>query len=190
MNLMWTIARSSGLIATLLLSAVVALGILSSADMGSRRWPRFITAGLHRRIAYLACAMLALHLVAVIVDSYVDIGVLDLIVPFTSSYERLAVGLGAISVDLLIVLLATSLARRHLPFRLWQVVHVVAYAVWPLAILHGLLAGTDDWLALGVSMIGTLAVGAVALTRVFNHLERRPQEPHVPAESRVLVNSR
>ena len=65
MNLMWTIARSSGLIATLLLSAVVALGILSSADMGSRRWARYITAGLHRRIAYLACAMLALHLVAV-----------------------------------------------------------------------------------------------------------------------------
>lgn len=171
MSLLWIISRSSGLMATLLLSAVVALGILSSADTGSRRWSRFLTSGLHRRLAYLACTMLGLHVLAVVVDTYVDIGALNVFIPFTSSYERFAIGLGAISFDLLIVLMATSLTRRHLPFRLWQVIHLAAYAIWPLAILHGVLAGTDDWLTLAVSAAGALTVGTVALLRLFNHLD-------------------
>ena len=58
---------------------------------------------------------------------------------------------------------------------MWQVVHVAAHhAIWPLAILHGLLAGTDDLLALGISMAGALAVGSVALFRIFSRATPRP----------------
>ncbi len=187
MNLLWIISRSSGLAAVALLSAVVVLGILSSADFGSRRWSRFVTNGLHRRIAYLACAMLGLHIVAVVADSYVDVGALSVIVPFTSGYERFAVGLGALAVDSMVVIVATSLTRRHLPFRVWQAIHVIAYAAWPLAILHGVLAGSDDLLALGLSMGGALAVAAVALFRVLN---RTTTTRTVPTSAKtVAVNS-
>lgn len=192
MSLLWIIARSSGLMAVALLSAVIALGILSSADFGPRRWSRFVTNGLHRRLAYLACAMLGLHILAIVADSYVTVNLIDVVVPFSSSYERIAVGLGALAFDAMVVLVATSLARRYLPFSMWQVVHVAAYAIWPLAILHGLLAGTDDLLALGISMAGALAVGSVALFRIFSRATPRPAArataaPQSPSATRVVV---
>lgn len=193
MNVLWTIARSSGLIVTILLSAVIALGILSSADMGSRRWSRFLTTGLHRRIAYLTCAVLGIHIAAVVLDNYVDLNVVDALVPFTAEYARFAVGLGAIAVDLLIVLILSSVLRAHLPFTMWQMIHVSAYVIWPLAILHGLLAGTDDWLTLGVSLVGALAVGTVALLRMFNHLDRsrhQAQDHHSTAPAAAAEPAR
>jgi hypothetical protein len=61
MSILWILARSTGLAATVLLSAVMVLGILSSGDFRSRPWSRYLTNGLHRRVAYLACAMLGIQ---------------------------------------------------------------------------------------------------------------------------------
>ena len=189
MNLLWILARTSGLAAVVFLSAVMVLGILSSADFGRRRWSRFVTNGLHRRIAYLACAMLGLHIITVVADSYVDVGAISVMVPFTSGYERFAVGLGALAFDAMVVLIATSLTRQHLPFRVWQMIHVAAYAAWPLAILHGVLAGTDDLLSLALTMICALAVGSVALFRVFNRPTPAPRTTGPPPGAAALQST-
>lgn len=187
MTALWIISRSTGLIAAALLSAAVTLGILTSIDMGSTRWPRFVTQGLHRRIAYLACAILGIHIAAVVADNYVNVDALAVFVPFTSSYERFAVGLGAIAVDLVIIVVATSLLKRHLPHYFWQIVHVSTYALWPLALIHGLLAGSDDLLALGISMIGALSVTSVALWRAFRQV--LTTNPAVSSNSRLNVST-
>jgi len=180
-SILWILARSTGLIATVLLSAVMVLGILSSGDFRSRPWSRYLTNGMHRRVAYLACAMLGIHIAAIVADSYVSVDLLNVVVPFSSSYERFAVGLAAISIDLMLVLVITSLGRRFISFNIWQTVHVVAYAVWPLAILHGILAGTDDLLAWSISLISTLAVATVALVRFFGQSKKPTRRPAVAA---------
>ena len=74
---------------------------------------------MHRRVAYLACAMLGIHIAAIVADSYVSVDLLNVVVPFSSSYERFAVGLAAISIDLMLVLVITSLGRRFISFNIW-----------------------------------------------------------------------
>ena len=55
----------------------------------------------------------------------------------------MAIGLGTLAVDLLLLVVVTSLLRERLPHRLWKAVHLTSYLLWPLAFVHGITAGTD-----------------------------------------------
>ena len=83
-------------------------------------------------------------------DTFVSIPVTAAFVPFVSSYKTFWLGLGAIALDLLLALLATSLLRNRLGHRSWRRVHWLAYACWPIGLVHGLGIGTDRASDLGV----------------------------------------
>ncbi|MFC0532716.1 ferric reductase-like transmembrane domain-containing protein [Phytohabitans kaempferiae] len=157
---LWHVARASGFVSTLLLTATVLLGILGPMRVGTPSWPRFTLAGLHRNISLLTLVLLAIHLAAVAIDSYVPITWADLVVPFVSAYHPFWLGLGTVSFDILLALLVTSLLRPRINPRLWRVLHWSAYLCWPLALVHGLGIGTDalsGW-PLGLSVFCTAAV--------------------------------
>ena len=127
----------------LLLTAGVLLGVMTTGRFSSEQWPRFLTAGLHRNISLLALAFLAVHVGTTVLDEYVSIPVIAVFVPFVSGYKALWLGLGTIASDLMLALLATSLLRNWLGYRLWRWVHWLAYACWPIGLAHGLGIGTD-----------------------------------------------
>ena len=64
-------------------------------------------------------------------------------VPFVAAKSAFWVGLGALSLDLIGVLIVSSLLRRHLGVRLWRALHWLAYLSWPVALAHTLGMGTD-----------------------------------------------
>lgn len=136
-------ARAAGLVTLLLLTASVLLGVITAGRFSSDRWPRFLTAGLHRNISLLVLVFLALHVSTTVFDTFVSIPVAAAFVPFVSSYKTFWLGLGAIALDLLLALSITSLLRNRLGHRSWRRVHWLAYACWPIGLAHGLGAGTD-----------------------------------------------
>jgi len=86
---LWFATRATGIVAFLLLTLVLALGVLSTErGFAGPRWPRFATQALHRNTALLALGLLAVHVATTIVDGYVDMGWATAIVPFSSSYEH------------------------------------------------------------------------------------------------------
>ncbi len=107
------------------------------------RWPRFVTATLHKNISLLSVAFLATHIATTLLDPVSPIHLLNAIVPFTGRYRPLGIGLGVVAVDLLAALVITSLLRHRIGYRVWRAVHWSAYACWPVAMLHGLSSGTD-----------------------------------------------
>lgn len=158
---LWFATRATGMVALVLLTASMALGLLTSVRFERQRWPRFVTIGLHRSISLLACTFTALHIVTTVLDSFVPIGVADAFVPFIATYRPIWLGLGAIAVDLLIALTVTSLPRARMRHRTWQLVHWTAYLCWPVAVLHGLGTGSDTttrW----VLLLTLACVGAIA----------------------------
>jgi DMSO/TMAO reductase YedYZ heme-binding membrane subunit len=161
---LWYLTRASGAVALVLLTAAVALGVLVSLRAATPRWPRFALNSLHRNLTLLAIAFVGLHVVTTVADGYAPIGLWDAVVPFASSYRPIWLGLGAVAFDLLLALVVTSLARQHVGVRLWRAVHWLAYAAWPVALVHALGAGSDPratWLvALG---FGSLAVVLLAV---------------------------
>jgi predicted ferric reductase len=127
----------------LLLTVSVLLGILTAGRFSTRRWPRFLSQGLHRNISLLVLVFLALHVGTTVVDTYTSISLTAAFVPFTSSYKTVWLSLGAVALDMLVALVATSLLRARIGYRSWRRVHWVAYACWPVAVTHGLGIGTD-----------------------------------------------
>jgi hypothetical protein len=140
---LWYLTRGTGLVALVLLTASVVLGITEVTRWTSPRFPRFVTAALHKNISLLVLIFLAVHIITAIVDSFAPIGWLDVVIPFHSPYRPLWLGLGAVAVDLLLALTITSLLRNRIGYRTWRAVHWAAYACWPVAFLHGLGTGSD-----------------------------------------------
>jgi predicted ferric reductase len=140
---LWYATRATGLVTLLLLTASVLLGLLTTGRFTSDKWPRFLTVGLHRNLSLLVLAFLALHVGTTVIDTFVSIPVVSVFIPFTSSYQPFWLGLGAVALDLLIALVATSLLRNRLGLRAWRWVHWAAFVCWPVALAHGLGMGTD-----------------------------------------------
>lgn len=157
---LWYLTRATGAVALLLLTGSVVLGILGAVRFGSPRWPRFLTAGLHRNLSLLVLALLAVHILTAVLDSFAPIALKDAVVPFVSAYRPFWLGLGAFAFDLLLALTATSLLRRRLGYRTWRAVHWLAYASWPLALVHALGTGTD------AKLTWLLALAVVCLAAV------------------------
>jgi predicted ferric reductase len=140
---LWYATRATGLVTLLLLTASVLLGILTTGRFAGGSWPRFLTAGLHRNLSLLVVTFLALHVGTTVVDKFVSIPLTAAFIPFASSYKMIWLSLGAVALDLLVALVATSLIRNRLGLRIWRWIHWAAYVCWPVALAHGLGAGTD-----------------------------------------------
>jgi sulfoxide reductase heme-binding subunit YedZ len=171
---LWYATRAAGLVALLLLTVSMLLGVLTAGRFSSPRWPRFLTVGLHRNLSLLVLAFLALHIGTTVLDSYTSVQLSAAFIPFVSSYKRGWLGLGAVALDLLIALAATSLTRIRLGHRAWRLVHWSAYACWPVAVAHGVGAGTDERTAWAAGMT-IVCVAAVAGAVAWRLMRRWPQ---------------
>jgi methionine sulfoxide reductase heme-binding subunit len=170
--LLWYLNRSTGLVVLAMLTLSALLGVLSTGR-GGRLLPRFVGQALHRNLALWSVALLALHVATAVVDGYVDIRWWQAFVPWVgASYLPLWLGLGTVALDVVVLIVLTSLLRSRMRHRAWRLVHLLAYVAWAVAVAHGLGIGTDlrstgwerttVWAC--VALVGGLA--AVRLVRV------------------------
>ena len=159
----WYAARASGVAAYVVLSLVVCLGMGLGGKVQSRRWPRFSVEEIHRFGGLLVGSLIGVHVLAIAADSFLPFSLAQLLVPFTSNYRPLWTGLGIAAAEILVALAITNHYRKRLPYSFWRKAHCLNFAVWALASLHGLFAGTDrgaTWLAIlyGVSVASVLSL--------------------------------
>jgi methionine sulfoxide reductase heme-binding subunit len=140
---LWYASRATGIVALVLLSAVVALGIAVNRQGHLPGLPRFAVTGLHRSVALTAVVFVAIHVLTAVSDSYVSIRLIAVLIPFTSSYLPLELGFGAVALDLLVAVILTSLVRVRIGRTAWHGVHWLAYAAYPVAVLHSYTSATD-----------------------------------------------
>jgi sulfoxide reductase heme-binding subunit YedZ len=173
----WYAARAAGVVAYLLVTASVALGISLAGKERFERWPRFAVEDVHRFAGILAGTFIALHVFWLVVDSQAHLALSNLLIPFTSSYRPLWTGLGVVAAELLLALAISNHYRKRISYTLWRRLHYVNFAVWIAATAHGLGAGTDSGSTAFLLMytVSVLTIGALAVRR-FN----RPR-PSVPS---------
>jgi sulfoxide reductase heme-binding subunit YedZ len=165
---MWAFGRISGIVALVLLTASVVLGIITRSGRPLPGLPRFSISLLHRNIALLATTFLVLHVGSLMLDSYAKLSVADIVVPFVGAYKPFWQGLGTVALDLLIAIVVTSLFRRRLGVRLFKAVHWLTYAMWPIALLHAIgngTNGTSAWFLL-LAAFCTIAVASAIVWRI------------------------
>src|SRR6201995_168161 len=167
-NAYWLLTRGSAVVALILLTATMALGVASLQRIESAGVPRFVINAVHRNASLFAVVFLAIHIVTAVLDTSVHTRIIDAFIPFGAAYRPFWMGLGALSLDLFLAVLVTSLLRRHIGYRAWRATHWLAYASWPVGLLHTLGTGTDvgtTWLRVVTGVCGGI-VAASLLTRL------------------------
>lgn len=162
---LWYLTRGTGAVCLVLLTASVVLGIANVRRVRTPKLPRFVFDELHRNVSFLAVVFLFVHIVTTVLDPFAPINLIDAAVPFVSSYRPLWLGLGAVAADLLIAVIVTSIFRRRVGYEAWRVVHFLAYAMWPVALVHGLGTGSDAksfWMLALVAICVATVLAAIA----------------------------
>jgi hypothetical protein len=160
----WDTARAGGLISYVLLTASVSLGLVLRNRWQSSRWPRLVTNELHGYVSLLALVFIAVHVLAVAVDPFTHFGIAAVLVPFASHYRPIWMSLGIVALYLLLAVWVSTRLRQRIGHRLWRQIHVLTFAVYGAATLHGLGTGSDTrtgWAvalyATSLGLVGTLA---------------------------------
>jgi hypothetical protein len=183
----------AGVFALVGLSAAVGAGLLATDRIVLRPGDRVVTQAVHRAISLAAVIALVVHIVTEVVAQ--RSAPVDAVVPFLSRYRTLYVGLGTAASDLIVLILVTGLLRARFAgprAPAWRVIHALAYLAWPLAVVHGLLAGRTakpyvDW-SYGVCMAGVALALGVRIVATMRSREEKPAHPvpermSVPAEA-------
>ena len=185
----WILARAAGFTAYILLALSVLAGIvLKSRPFGNRLKPATVT-DTHRTLAVLGLGALMIHATALVFDATVAMPVSALLVPGLSPYRPLWVGLGVVAAELMVVVYASFSMRRRIGVKNWRRLHWATYAIFALATVHGLAAGTDSsrtW-ALAVYLGAVASIAAAATWRFLAPLTKTPSrkgESHVPDRGR------
>lgn len=177
-QLWWYVARASGLVAWGLLGASVLWGlVLSTKVLRDRPRPAWVL-DLHRFLGAAALSLTVIHVAAIVADSYVHFGLVEVLVPFTGSWHPMAVAWGIAGLYLLLAVELTSLLRSRLSRRAWHAVHLLSFPLFATSTIHLLSAGTDRHAPVvrGSVLVVTGAVAALTLVRTAG--QRAPRRSH------------
>ncbi|GAA4775278.1 ferric reductase-like transmembrane domain-containing protein [Microbacterium gilvum] len=171
---MWALGRGTGVVGLVLFTAAIVLGIVVRSGRPAAGLPRFGVARLHRDVALLATAFIGVHMVSLLFDSYAQLTVVDLVVPFLADYEPVWLGIGTLAVDIVIAVVATALLRHRVGVKAFRFVHWGTYLLWPFAVAHAIGAGSDAGEAWFLALVGVcvLAVAASVAWRLSRRFSR------------------
>ena len=176
----WYAARAGGIVAYVLLTSVVLLGLQMSSKRKRKLWPRIALEDVHRFAAFAAGSFVVIHIAAIAIDSYLPFSLSSLVVPFISRYRPAWVGIGIVAAELMLaVAIANRLRGRVLSYDTWRKTHYATFAVWTGATIHGIASGTDR------SSVWLMALMAVSAGAVVGMTAWRVLQPRIRAGADV-----
>ena len=139
----WVLARVTGLGSYAALAIALVTGIALRTAVFDWLATNRVVRSLHEYTIVLWIPLAALHVATLLLDGTARIGLLDVFVPFHSSYGTLAIGLGAMSLDVMVVVTVAAYLKRRMRKDVWLWIHRLAYGAFALTFLHAVLSGTD-----------------------------------------------
>lgn len=182
----WYSSRAAGIVAWVLISLSLFTG-MSMSTTGQAHLPAGWLLDLHRFISTLAIVFLTAHMVLLIPDTFVEFGIVELLVPMTSTWNPEAVSWGVVGFWLLVAVELTSLAKSRLSRRVWKTVHLFSFPAWIVATVHLFEAGTDVSHPL-FRVLQAVIITAIVV-RFITRISRRRKSRSVSPESGVSGGS-
>lgn len=169
----WLVGRASGVVALLLVTASVALGLTMASKVVRKRGMAPVLARVHEQTALAGLVAIAVHGVALLADPWLRPGVAGVLVPFSMGYRPLFSGLGIVAGYLAALLGLSFYVRKRIGARLWRKLHRATVLVWALGVVHTLGAGSDAGSAWLRGLV--LATGAPIVVLFAIRVLRRPR---------------
>lgn len=172
---LWLAARATGITAYLVLTILVALGLILSHPVNQSTWK--LSKRLfpwHENLFVFVVSFVAAHVVALILDPYAEVGVIGTFLPGLSKYRPVPVAVGSIALYALLLTGLTARYTKALPSGWWLKLHRLSLAVFLLSWAHGMLAGTDSDALRAMYVVTGVVVVIAAAYRYWIAKKRRP----------------
>ena len=141
---MWNIIRAAGIGAFLMLWASVVWGLVSTTAIFGRRPAKTTSIALHQAMATLGLLLLTTHIVVLVFDRFLPFTLSDVLIPMHASYRPVGVTLGIAAMFIMVFgVMVTSWGRRLMGVKMWKSLHALSIPAFALALVHGLMTGTD-----------------------------------------------
>ncbi|MDP9321764.1 MAG: ferric reductase-like transmembrane domain-containing protein [Chloroflexota bacterium] len=165
----WIVARATGVAAYIALCLAVLSGIALRTSVLDFLATNRALRSLHDFVTWVWIPLGFAHVTTLLLDKTAQIAPLDLVVPFQVGYAPVAIGLGTLSLDIVVLVTITSWLRRKMDDRLWRWLHRTSYVAFVTLFLHALLSGTDfsSPLISSISWSAALGIGLLAASRIF-----------------------
>jgi predicted ferric reductase len=163
-NALWYLGRGTGVVALVVFTVTLVLGITTRSGRAALGVGRFGVAELHRTASLVGVGLIAVHVGTLLFDPWAQLKLIDTVLPFMAGFRPFWQGLGTVAVDLLALITVSSLLRHRIGPRVFHALHWTAYALWPLAMLHALGTGTDaasSWFRALAALCGGAVVVAL-----------------------------
>ena len=159
-SLAWYASRVLGFLAYGAIVASIVYGLLLSTGILDRIAHRAVSLTLHQDLSALAIGLTALHGALLSLDTFVPQSVRELVIPFAGPYRPEWVGVGQLTLYLMLIVYGSFYARRRIGQRAWRTLHYTTLLLFLGATAHGVMAGTDSptpW-AFGIYLTATVTV--------------------------------
>jgi sulfoxide reductase heme-binding subunit YedZ len=177
----WILLRAAGIGAYVALWLSVAWGLIATTGIVKRRISKPSANLFHASVATTGLVLLAVHLVLLVVHTYMPFSAVDLLIPMRSTFRPWAITAGIIAMYAVVALMVSSWLRGSLNTKLWRAIHLIAVPAFVLALLHGVFAGTDTerpWMIALYAMTGVLTFFLVVVRGLT--ADYRPPRPTPP----------
>lgn len=182
-QLWWYVARSGGIVALVLTGLSVIWGLaLSTKVMAGAPAPKWLLS-LHRWLGGLSVTFTAIHMAALVFDSYVHFGLTELFVPFASEWKPGAVAWGIVTMYLLVAVQVSSLVMKRIPRKWWKAIHMSSWLLFWSGLVHGITSGTDAAHPVYIAVTGAMTLLVTFLTGYRIFTARRSGRSKVRASS-------
>jgi len=187
----WYLSRAAGFTAYFLLFISVVLGIATSTRAGRRFVSQNATFDVHRFLSILALGFTVFHVYILVGDGYFNYTLTQLTLPFLSPYRLWPIAVGSFSLYVLVIIVASFYARRHIGYRAWRSVHYLTFFLYAGATLHGITAGSDTgqaWARAAYLITGSVVLALLAYRLLYRVPESRAwQSARMAAGSFAVV---
>ncbi len=176
----WIMARVGGVMAYVLVTAAILLGLCVKTRVLSRVRAAVVV-DLHRLVSLLGLGALGIHVGGLLLDANKPAPILSYVVPGLMDYRPLWTGIGVGVAELMIVIHLSFRYRSRIGPRAWRRLHWATYLVFAGATLHGLASGSDSALPWARGMYLAALAAVVGLT-TWRALSPRPlPRPRAPS---------
>ena len=166
----WIVLRAAGIGAYVTLFLTVVWGLVATTSVLGKRVSKASATSVHQFLATCGLFLLAIHVGGILLDSFVRFSPLDVLVPLHGTFRPVAVSFGIVAMYAMVVVLASSWARKPIGTTWWRRLHLLAVPAFTLALAHGVFAGTDSprpwmfWTYIGTGLIALFLVIVRGLT--------------------------
>lgn len=159
---LWMLGRGTGIVALVLLTLSLCLGILVRSRRTVVSLPRYGVTAVHKTASLTATGLIAVHVLTLLLDPQAGLKLVDLALPFAGAYRPFWLGLGTLGLELVVLVALSGLLRKRIGQKAFRAIHLTSYGLWPVAVTHGLGTGTDGGALWMVALTGLCIAAVVA----------------------------